>query len=286
MLQVKSKHDASSPSGNGKPNADAVAIEDLDALAAFSTPTVANVLALIDDARRVSGFARGRVRAVHRRSKPVVGFAMTATCRSFRAPGEPPASLATDDVIVGGLDLPHPRLFVLQDLESEPRSAVFGEMIATALARFGYAGIITNGACRDIAELRRLRMPCWATTRMAGFAGGGYVDCCKPVHIDGLDIHPGDLIHADVNGIVVVPRGKATQVAAACRRFQAIEDRALARMKQMSNDIDQLREILGELRESLRQLRPAGARTAAAANAEVSIAPHLRINRSNVIVHE
>jgi 4-hydroxy-4-methyl-2-oxoglutarate aldolase len=89
--------------------------------------------------------------------------------------------------------------------------------LTTALAmRHGLAGIVIDGAWRDVADLRRLRFPIMATGASPHSAGGrrlGEIDV--PVSCGGVVVSPGDLIVGDEEGVAVVPRAHIERVAAA-----------------------------------------------------------------------
>jgi regulator of RNase E activity RraA len=106
-------------------------------------------------------------------------------------------------------------------------------MMATTMKRVGAVGLVTNGGLRDIREI----------TALGGFHyyGRGLVvahgrpciyDVGATVNIDGMEVHPGDLLHGDENGITVIPAEIAEQVAA-----KAVEHRAMEQ--------ERLKEILG-----------------------------------------
>jgi len=82
------------------------------------------------------------------------------------------------------------------------------------------AGVIVDGGMRDVAETRELALPVFARAicPMAGAtAGPGEVN--YPVACGGVVVNPGDLVVADAEGIVVIPRGDADDVYAAWRKI-------------------------------------------------------------------
>src|SRR5579864_2866664 len=138
--------------------------EQLGLLEKVDSPTVANVLELFDFRSYVAGYTNHTLRAVYPELPPVVGYAVTAT---FRA-GYPSAAEDTygdmPQLIRAGQLLPAPRIMVFQDLDDPVRAATYGEVMATSFQKFGFAGLITSGAARDIEQVRKLRFPCWASS--------------------------------------------------------------------------------------------------------------------------
>lgn len=99
--------------------------------------------------------------------------------------------------------------------------AASGELFANEARRRGMAGIVVDGWCRDRRGLRRAGLPVFArgTYPMAGTAAGpAVVDA--PVGCGGVEVHPGDVVFGDDDGIVIAP---AARLAAAVGRAEEIE---------------------------------------------------------------
>ena len=106
---------------------------------------------------------------------------------------------------------------------SPSTDGLFGELFATALARRGVRGVVLASGVRDVAELRELGFPAWSRAVSAQGsvkATAGAVNV--PVVLGGQTVHPGDVIVADDDGVLVVPRGDA---AAAVPKAQARVDK-------------------------------------------------------------
>jgi len=95
--------------------------------------------------------------------------------------------------------------------------AVWGELLSTASMNRGAAGAITDGLVRDTRAIRELGFPvCSAGTIPYDSMGRHEISAHKvPVKIDGVEIQPGDLVVADSDGVVVVPRALVDEVIAA-----------------------------------------------------------------------
>ncbi|MEU9235713.1 ribonuclease E activity regulator RraA [Streptomyces subrutilus] len=86
------------------------------------------------------------------------------------------------------------------------RTALVGDLIAGAAARNGWAGLIINGAVRDSVALGGLDLGVMAlgtVPRKSGKTGASTVD--GPVTIGGATFRPGATVHADADGVVVLP---------------------------------------------------------------------------------
>jgi 4-hydroxy-4-methyl-2-oxoglutarate aldolase len=91
---------------------------------------------------------------------------------------------------------------------------LFGELFATALKQRGVRGVVTSTGIRDTQELRDMGFAAWSravSSQGTVKATGGSVNV--PIAIDGQVIRPGDVILADDDGVVVVPRERARETA-------------------------------------------------------------------------
>ena len=194
----------------------------LEQLRHADSPTVANVIELFGIRSRAAGFANDSLQAVYPELPPAVGYAVTATFRSAY-PSEHDSYADMPALIQQATTQPGPRIVVFQDLDEPPRAATYGEVMATAFKTFGFAGIITSGAARDIDQVRELNLPCWASSVIVSHGYNRILETQAPVTVGGLRIQPGELIHADCNGIVQIPLDIAPKVAGLCAPFMDAE---------------------------------------------------------------
>lgn len=190
--------------------------ECLSLLRQYDTPTVCNVMELLDVMPRTSGYTDARIKALFPALPPMVGYAVTAT---FRA-GSPPRSgdiYAGLEKQVAALEqLPGPKVMVFQDLDDPAVAATFGEVMCTTYQTFGSVGLITSGAGRDLDQVEALNYPCFSDGVIASHGYCQIADLDVPVRVGGVWMYPGDLIHADRNGIAVIPHHIAEAVGEGC----------------------------------------------------------------------
>jgi len=102
------------------------------------------------------------------------------------------------------------------------RSGIWGELLSTAARNTGCVGVIVNGAVRDVARMRQMGFPVFArgTSPYDSKDRQRVIDLDVPVEIDGVGFAPGDLVIADVDGVVVVPR--AIEAAVVRRAWEKV----------------------------------------------------------------
>ena len=197
--------------------------QELEKLASVDSPTIANVIELFGCRSDVAGYTDGTVKAVYPDIKPIVGYAVTATFRSAYPAAAKDAYSSLPKVIAAGQAIACPRVIVIQDLDSMPAAAIYGEVMATTFKKFGYVGLVTNGAGRDYEQVRQLGFACFTSSMIASHGYPTLPEANVPVTIAGLHVVPGQLLHADANGIVHIPNAIAGAVAELVDPFIAAE---------------------------------------------------------------
>ena len=228
---------------------------NLALLRKYDTPTICNVIEVFKVRPQTEGYMDGRIRACFPEMPPMVGYASTATFRSAAPPKAGDVYATTDAQVEGFAKLPQPVAVVVQDLDDPPVAATFGEVMTTIYKGFGSAGLITSGAARDLDQVRALGFPCFSDGSICSHGNPHIIDLEVPVHVGGLTVYPGDLIHGDANGVTSIPHEIASEVAQACEEFAAAEDVVLSYMR--SGDVTPagLGEALRECTAMIQKLR-------------------------------
>jgi 4-hydroxy-4-methyl-2-oxoglutarate aldolase len=130
---------------------------------------------------------------------------------------------------------------------SPTQAAYIGDLLATTLATHGVRGVIVDGGVRDVAELTAMGFPAWSR-HVSAF--GCIKETLGSVNVGvvcaGQWIEPGDVVVADDDGVVVVPRERAADVLEAARAREQRETRIRERYQngELGLDMNSMREPL------------------------------------------
>jgi 4-hydroxy-4-methyl-2-oxoglutarate aldolase len=216
---------------------------ELKALRALNTPTVANAIERFDQRARHLGFMGPEVRCIFPEMPPIVGYAATA-----RIMAEQPAAgtwaPSRHEYWDAILSVPAPRIAVIQDLDQPAAIGSFwGEVNGNIHRALGCAGTITNGGVRDLDEVHALGFQMFASAVIVSHAYVHLVEYGTPVKVGGLVVRPGDLIHADKHGAIVIPHEIARDVPAAAAEVERMERRIINYCQSPEFDVAGLKEL-------------------------------------------
>ena len=118
------------------------------------------------------------------------------------------------------VDTLQPGEVLVIDCRGEPGAGTIGDILALAAIRRGATGIVTDGGLRDVAAVTALDVPAYYGAPHPAVLGHRHVpvDLDLPVACGGALVLPGDVLVGDADGVVVVPRALADEVAAAAER--------------------------------------------------------------------
>jgi 4-hydroxy-4-methyl-2-oxoglutarate aldolase len=178
-------------------------------------------LAFICDAMNGSGALDYRIKPVPGLPETFVGIAITCDC----GPGD---NLA----VAGAAAMAKAGDVVVAATSGFTGLAVVGDLIVGMMKNRGVAAFVTDGLVRDLADLRRIGLPCFAqgvTPNSVHKSGPGTVGL--PIVVGGCAVASGDIVIGDCDGVVVVPQARAAQVLERLDAVKAQEAGMLAKVK-------------------------------------------------------
>jgi regulator of RNase E activity RraA len=217
----------------------------LNALRKIDTCMVSNAIETFDVRLRNTGFANARIRCIFKDFPPMVGYAATARLRS----GDPPMSgrMYRDraDWWNSILRVPAPRIVVLEDLDKPPGVGAFlGDMHAAILKALGCVGYVTDGAVRELPQVREMGLQLFAGNVAVSHAYAHIFEFGAKVNIGGLEVQTGDILHGDRHGILNIPPQIAAQIPSVAARLQHSEQRVIDFCSSNEFSVDRLVQIM------------------------------------------
>ena len=145
------------------------------------------------------------------------GYAVTVLLKKDEGNKDPNALAGMMAAIDGGA---RDSVYVMT-VEDGADIAGMGGLMGTTMYSRGYAGAVVDGGVRDIAQLRRIGFPVYALGPVPSTSVGHYKfgGANIPLVCDGVQVQPGDIVTADADGVVVVPRAKAEEILAVAQQM-------------------------------------------------------------------
>ncbi len=219
--------------------------EQIQGLQKHDTCTISNAIETFEVRLRNEGFADSSIRCLTQCDKPLVGYAVTVRIRTANLPKDGHPYVERTDWWDCFKDLPSPRIVVIQDMDEHPGTgSCMGEVHGAILQALGCEGVITNGAVRDLPGLQHMGMHVFARSLAVSHCYFHMVDMGRPVIIGGLVINQGDLLHADMHGVLSVPGEIAKGVASVADVIVAREQRVLDLCREPGFSPEKLREAV------------------------------------------
>ena len=210
---------------------DRAAPESVDALAGLGTATIHEAIG-----RR--GFVGPDLRPVQQGAS-IAGSAVTVSCH----PGD-------NLMIHAAVECCQPGDILVVTNTAPSTHGMFGDLLAGSLMARGVRGLIMDAGVRDTADLRSMGFPVWSRhVSCEGTVKASPGSVNVPVVLGGQTVHPGDVVCADDDGVVIVPRAEAAEAVTLSRARIAKEAVTRQRLNsgELGVDIYGLRATLAAL---------------------------------------
>ena len=220
--------------------------DEFDFLRSIDTPTVCNLVEIVEPQRRGAGYTVRHLHCPFPDLPPMVGFARTVTIKAKDAFAMGDASYMQRrlDYLDYVAAEPRPSIMVIEDLDDEPGYGAFwGEVQTNVHQALGCLGTVTNGSIRDIPMIAP------GFQMLAGSIGPSHayvhvVEYGGDVKVHGMAVKSGELIHADRHGAVVVPAAKIGAMKAALDGLSQREAKIIAAARAPDMTVEKLKAAM------------------------------------------
>jgi regulator of RNase E activity RraA len=168
------------------------------------------------------------------------GFA--ATVRLAKEENHDPHAL---DGMLSAIDAGGKDSVYVMSIEDGANIAGMGGLMGTAMSARGFAGAVIDGGVRDVAYLKKIGFPVYATGAVPSTSVGHYRFAGSNIAltIEGVPVRAGDIITADQDGVVVVPREEAVKVLTLARQLDFKEHSMYAYIEQLSSIVEAVKKF-------------------------------------------
>lgn len=194
------------------------------------------------------GFTDSTVRCIFPDGPSVIGYAVTAKIKGTAPPMSGAYYYWRTDWWKVILTIPAPRIVVVEDMDHPAGLGAFvGEVHANILRALGCVALVTNGAVRDLPEVRASGFQLFAGNTSVSHAYAHIFSFGDTVEVGQLKIKPGELLLGDLHGVVSIPIQVAPQVPAVAQAIIERRQHVIGLCRAENFTIDKLDEARKEL---------------------------------------
>ena len=218
----------------------------VDYLKTVDAPTLSNAIELLKVRPHREGFTPLQVRGLFPEFGRMCGYAVTAQVETVTE-SEAQDSERFLELCEAVGQSAKPAVMAFQEIGGYPDYAAHcGEVMATIFKRLGAIGLVTDCAVRDVPEVRALGFHYFARGSVVSHASFRIVRVGVPVQVCGVVIRPGELLHGDENGVLLVPDGVEEKLPQAVEAVRTRERRLMDWVRSDRFSRDHLRDHMIE----------------------------------------
>jgi len=179
--------------------------EELKAVRKFTVPTLANALEVFKIIPQNEGFCNSEMVCRFPKMPLMLGYAVTSRVCTDQYPSNIRPGISEPDYWQFVHDQAGPKVAVCQDIDTPPKGAMWGEWNSNVHKALGCVGMVCEGACRDLDGVQKLGFHFFSTQVLPTHGKGFFIDYGGDVRVAGLIVRMGDLIAADMHGVILIP---------------------------------------------------------------------------------
>ena len=217
----------------------------------YDTPSITNVVATYPDHPLCLGlynpwtenwYTDQSLRCMYPELGPLVGYVVTCV---YGMPDPDFSRLTFMDVIDALDESPRPTILALEQKyppEITNKVGLAGGNMTAAMKSLNCLGVVSNGPSRDIDEIRPMKFQYLISGVTPGHGGMAVQAVNVPVHIAGMDVSPGEIIHMDENGACKFPANRAEEVLINVKALLTEEGDRINKLEKATNS-KEIRDI-------------------------------------------
>ena len=211
----------------------------------FDTALVANTVGHIDSTPVNEWYMGGSIASLTPTIGPTVGVAMTVEIDSSSPGNRPEPADVYYELLKAIQQSAEPVVLIIKAVGSRPdHECVLGDGMAKLLQSVGCVGVVTDGGVRDIEGILTVPFGVYARRRTIHHVPVHYTRFNHPVEIGGIKVSPGEVIHANLGGVIKIPAPALARLPKFATEMRAFEHAAHVIFRQTLLTVDEKRRAL------------------------------------------